>query len=77
MKEVTQNDTREASSSFHSHLVGVVGRGPASVDAVGCHDGPHVVTLHQQLVLALGALLVDVDDGTGDLGYTLNHHLGA
>lgn len=57
------------------YLVGVVGGGAAALDAVRGHHGSQVVSLHQQLVQALAALLVDVDDGSGHLGDALDHHL--
>lgn len=40
-----------------------------------CHDSSHVVALHQEFVLVLSALLVNVNDGSCDLGYSLDHHL--
>lgn len=57
------------------YLIGVVGGGAAALDAVRGHHGSQVVSLHQQLVQAPAALLVDVDDGSGHLGDTLDHHL--
>lgn len=57
------------------YLVGVVGGGAAALDAVRGHHGSQVVSLHQQLVQVLAALLVDVDDGSGHLGDALDHHL--
>ena len=57
------------------YLVRVVGGGPGALHAVGGHDGPQVVTLHQELVLLLPALLIDVDDSSGHLRDALHHHL--
>ena len=42
---------------------------------MGGHDCPQVITLHQELVLLLSALLVDVDDSSGHLRDALHHHL--
>lgn len=59
----------------HLYLVRVVGGGPASIDSVRGHDRPQVVPLHQEFVLVLSTLFVDVNDGSGDLGNSLDHHL--
>ena len=42
---------------------------------MGGHDCPQVITLHQELVLLLSTLLVDVDDSSGHLWDALHHHL--
>lgn len=39
------------------------------------HDSSEVIALHQELVLVLAALFVDVNDGPRYLGNALNHHL--
>lgn len=64
-----------AAGGVSGYLVGVVGGGAAALDAVRGHHGSQVVSLHQQLVQAPAALLVDVDDSSGHLGDTLDHHL--
>lgn len=57
------------------YLVRVVGCSPTSVDSMRGHNGSQVVSLHQQLVLVPAALLVDVNNGSGHLRDTLDHHL--
>ena len=57
------------------YLICVVGGGPGALHAVGGHDGPQVIPLHQELVLLLPALLIDVDDSSGHLRDALHHHL--
>lgn len=42
---------------------------------MGGHDCPQVITLHQELVLLLSALFVDVDDSPGHLWDALHHDL--
>lgn len=67
----------QESIKSHIHLVCIVRSGPASVHAVRCHDSPQVVPLHQQFINGLSALFVNVNDGSGNLRYSLNHHLPA
>lgn len=57
------------------YLIRVVGGGLGALHTVGGHDCPQVITLHQELVLLLSTLLVDVDDSSGHLWDTLHHHL--
>lgn len=61
--------------SHEQYLIGVVGGGLGALHPMGGHDCPQVVTLHQELVLLLSALLVNVDDSSGHLWDALHHHL--
>lgn len=42
---------------------------------MGCHDSSQVIPLHQEFVLVLATLLVNVNDSSGNLRDPLNHHL--
>lgn len=57
------------------YLIRVVRGSSGALHTVGGHDCPQVITLHQELVLLLSALLVDVDDSSGHLRDALHHHL--
>lgn len=58
-----------------AYLVGVVGSSAPAANSMCGHDSPHVVPLHQELVLVPAALFVDVNDSSGHLRNTLDHHL--
>ena len=62
-------------SKKNSYLICVVWSGPTSIHAMCGHDSSQVVALHQEFVLVLAALFVNVNDSSGDLRYSLNHHL--
>lgn len=57
------------------YLIGVIGGGAGALHTVSGHDRPQVIAFHQELVLLLPTLLVDVDDGSGHLWDALHHHL--
>lgn len=57
------------------YLIGVIGGGAGALHTVSGHDRPQVIALHQELVLLLPTLLVDVDDSSGHLWDALHHHL--
>lgn len=75
MGPVGESSTAPVLNLLCRYLVCVVGRSPTSVHSMRGHNGSQVVSLHQQLVLVLAALLVDVNNGSGHLRDTLDHHL--
>lgn len=58
-----------------SYLISIVWSGPTSIHAMCRHNRSQVVPLHQEFVLTLAALFVNMNDSSGNLRYPLNHHL--